>query len=218
MRNFLLSIFYFLFSKKRGQSLIEVLVALSIGAFLIIAAASLIAPALRINAQTARAQTAAALAKALLDNLSVWADGDWHNIANLSVGSAYHYYLNASSSPFSVSAGDESIAVSTATYKRFFYVDDVCRDASGNIASPPCNSPFHYDPSTKKITVGYSWLGAATATIPAYLTRSSDRIFMQTDWSGGSNQAGPITSANSKFASSTANINYSSSGLIYLSL
>ena len=198
--------------------MVEVLVAAAIGTLLITAAASLIAPVLRIDTQTLRAQTAAALGRALLDNVSVWADGDWHGVINLSTSSAYHYYLNASGSPFSASAGDESVMIATMTYKRFFYVDDVCRN-SGNIASPPCGNPPYYDPSTKKVTVGYSWQGVATATMSTYLTRSSDRIFMQTDWSGGPNQSGPITSANSKFASSTANISYSSTtGAIYLSL
>ncbi len=218
MGNFLLSIFRPLLFAKRGQSLIEILVAASVGAVLIMAAASLIAPALRINTETIQEQTAAALAKGLLDNVSVWADGNWHNIANLSTSSAYHYYLNASGSPFSSSAGDDSIVVATTTYKRFFYVDDVCRDGGGNIASPPCSGPPYYDPSTKKITVGYSWPNATTATISAYLTRNSDMVFMQTDWSGGPNQAGPITNANSQFASSTPNINYASSGAIYLNL
>jgi len=170
---------------------------------------------LNINTQANRAQAGAALSRELLDNLSVWAEGDWHNIAGLATSSVYHYYLNTATSPFSSSTGDESVVVSTTTYKRFFYVDDVYRDASGNIAAMP---PWNYDPSTKKITVGCSWLGAATDTISVYLTRSSNRVFTQTDWSGGPNQAGPITSTNERFASSTTNIIYSTGGSIRLNL
>jgi type II secretory pathway pseudopilin PulG len=206
------AIHYQLYARK-GQSLIEILIGVAIGSIMIIAAASVIAPVLNINTDASRAQAGAALGKELLDNVSVWAEGDWHRIAGLATSSAYHFYLNASSSPFSSSTGDESVTVSTTTYKRFFYVDDVYRDAAGNIASAP-----YYDPSTKKITVGYSWPGTATTTISAYLTRSSNMVFVQADWSGGPNQAGPVTSTNSKFASSTSNINYSTAGSMYLNL
>lgn len=200
-------------SHIRGQSLVEILVAVPIGTLLILAAAALITPALKANLQASNAQAGAALAKELLDNINVWSEGNWHNIAGLATSSAYHYYLNTSSSPFSSSTGDESVVVSTTTYKRFFYVDDVYRDVNGAI------SGTYYDPSTKQITVGYSWPGTTTTTVSAYLSRSADRVFVQTDWSGGPNQSGPITSANSQFASSSANMNYSStSGSIYLNL
>lgn len=196
-----------------GQSLIELLIGMAIGSLMIIAAASVIAPTLRINTQTSRAQTAAALGKALMDNASVWAEGDWHRIAGLATSSAFHFYLNASSSPFSSSTGDESVVVSTTTYKRFFYVDDVYRDGSGNITPTPGN----HDPSTKKITVGYSWPNAATNTVSSYITRSNNRVYVQSDWSGGPNQAGPITNTNSLFASSS-NIIYSSGSSIFINL
>jgi type II secretory pathway pseudopilin PulG len=206
---------------RRGQSLIEIMVAVTIGSLMIIAAASVIAPALSINTQANRAQAGAALGKELMDNVSVWAEGDWHRLAGLATTSASHYYLIATVSPFASSSGDEAITVSTTTYKRYFRVSDACRDASGGTLTPaPCGGGTpNSDPSTKQITIGYSWIGAATTTISEYLTRANNSIFMQTDWSGGQNQAGPVTSSNSLFASSTANVNYSSSsGSIYLNL
>lgn len=188
---------------RSGQSLIEVLIAIAIGALMVVAAGAIIAPALRVNTQTSQAQVGSSLAKALLDNVRVWAEGDWHNISNLATTSLNTYYLNTSNSPFTASTGTESVVVSTTTYNRYFYVDDVNRDASGYITS----SGGSVDPSTKRVTVAYSWPQSATYTISDYLTRYRNNVFVQTDWSGGPGQSGPVTSTNSQFATST-NTNY----------
>lgn len=202
------------FHDESGQSLIEVLVAVAIGALLIIAAASIIAPALRINTQTYRVQTGVGLAKELLENVRVWSEGDWHNISTLATGSANHFYLNTGSSPSASSSGDESLTVSTATYKRYFYLDDVKRDTSDLIVTTGGSA----DPSTKKITVDYSWPQSTTFTISQYLTRNRDNIFWQTDWSGGPGQEGPATTTNSKFSTSTKIDHTTSTGSLYIKL
>ncbi|OGZ53572.1 MAG: hypothetical protein A3B25_00520 [Candidatus Ryanbacteria bacterium RIFCSPLOWO2_01_FULL_48_26] len=202
-------------NKNNGQFLIEVLIAAAVGAVLITAAAGVIVPALRINTQTNRAQVGAALARELLENVRVWEEGDWHNISNMATSSANHYYLNTSSSPFSAFLGDEQISVSTTTYTRYFYVDDVYR-SSGDLIVATGGS---YDPSTKKVTVAYSWPQSATNTIFQYITRNRNNVFVQTDWVGGSGQDGPATSTNNKFSTSTANIDYASTtGSIFLGL
>ena len=66
------------------------------------------------------------------------------------------------------------------------------------------------DPSTEQVTVSVSWPQSATPSVLTfYLIRSRNYVIDQTDWSGGMGQNGPITSPNSKFASST-DIDYSS--------
>jgi type II secretory pathway pseudopilin PulG len=197
-----------------GQSLVELLIAVAVGTILVAAAAAVISPVLKINTQANRAQAATALAHELLDNVRVWAEGDWHNISSLATTSANHYYLNSATSPFSSSTGDEQVTVSSTTYTRYFYVDDVFRDASGNITNSSSGASF--DPSTKLVTVAYSWPTSATYTISTHLTRYRNNVFDQTDWSGGPGQGGPTTSTNSMFATSS-NINYTtSSGSLYL--
>jgi type II secretory pathway pseudopilin PulG len=100
----LFSIFCILFSRKRdGQSLIEVLVAVAIGAILIGAAAGVIVPALGINGRAVQVQAGVTLGKQLLDNVRVWSEGDWHNVLSLATGSLNTYYLTTTHSPFSVS-------------------------------------------------------------------------------------------------------------------
>lgn len=193
-----------LFSRN-GQSLIEILIAVAIGAVLITAAASIIVPSLRIRTQTTQVRTGTVLARELLENVRVWSEGDWHNLLNLTTSSAAHYHLNTSSSPFTALSGNESIIVGTSTYVRDFYVDDVYRD-SGDLIT---GSGGSYDPSTKRVTVEYSWLQNPTSTLIEYLTRNRANAFSQTDWSGGSGQTGPVTSTVSGFASSTS-VDYAS--------
>jgi hypothetical protein len=84
-------------------------------------------------------------------------------------------------------------------YTRYFYVNDVGRDANGNIQS----SGGTNDPSTKKVTVVYGWAGGSTSSFSTYLTRFKDNVFDQTDWSGGPGQNGPATTTNNMFSTST---------------
>lgn len=204
-----------LHTRRSGQSLVEVLVAVAIGALFVIAAATIIAPTLKVSSEAGQIQAGTALARQLLDNVKTWADGDWHNILNLATSSANTYYLSTSSSPFSSVSGQESVRVSTTTYTRFFYLDDVYRDNSDLIVT----AGGSYDPSSKKVTIVYKWPPInATHTISAYITRSANRVFWQTDWFNGPGQDGPVTTTNSAFSTSS-NIDYTtSSGSIYIRL
>ena len=199
MYDFLLSTFYFLLSRRRGQSLVEVLIAVSVGAILIMAAASVIAPSLKVNTQSYHVQIGAVLARELAENVRVWAEGDWHLIAGLTTSSANHYYLATSQSPFTSVSGNEAIIVATTTYTRYFYVDDAYRDAGDAVTASGGTS----DPSTKLVTVEYSWSQSATSAIVLYVTRNRGNAFWQTDWSAGPGQDGPATSTNAGFLTSS---------------
>ncbi len=193
----------------RGQSLIEVLIAVTVGVLMIGVVITFIAPVLRSDTHTTRSQTAFSLAKELLDNVRVVAEADWHNIDGLTVGSSPPYYVTTTIPfPFSIAPGVESISVGTTTYSRYFYTEDVGRDSSGKII----DNGAHNDPSTKKITVIYTWPPASTSSISEYLTRSQNRFFIQTDWSGGPGVEGPVTSIGSRFSTSSL-----SPGIIYTS-
>lgn len=196
----------FVISSRSGQSLMEVLIAIAVGSFLVIGAATIIVPVLKISKQAGQSQTGMALAKELSENVRVWSEGDWHNLMNLATTSLNHYYLITSVSPFTLISGDEAVLVSTTTYKRYFYIDDVLRGAGGNISSSTGVS----DPSTKLVTLAYSWPGSSTNTMSVYLTRNRDNIFSQTDWFGGPGQDGPSTNVGNKFSAST-NIDYTTS-------
>lgn len=198
---------------KQGQSLVEVLLAVALGAIFVVGAMTIITPALRINTEGEYIQAGTGLARELLDDARVWGEGDWHRISGLATSSANKYYLITTSSPFASSSGEQSVVVSTTTYTRFFYVDDVKRDPGDLIVS----SGGSYDPSTKKITVVYKWPPInATNTMSAYVTRNRSRVLWQTDWTGGSGQDGPVTSTNSRFASSSNINNTTTTGSIII--
>ena len=191
-------------TERRGQSLIEVLIAVVIGAVMVGAVATVIAPALRSDTQINRSQTAAALGKGLLDNVRVLSESNWLAVASLA-GPAVAHYLT-STPPVAV-PGIEVIVIATTTYRRYFYAETVLRDSSSNWNGNILTTGGSVDPSTKKITVFFHWPPAGTSTIVQYLTRYRNNFFSQSDWSGGPNQTGPVTSTSNRFATST-NVNY----------
>ncbi len=93
---------------RRGQSLVEILIGIVVGVLLVLAATSLISPALRAGLNVSQIQTATALGKELLDNVRTFAEGDWHNVSVLATSSANPYYLLAAQSPFLAVSGQES--------------------------------------------------------------------------------------------------------------
>lgn len=197
---------------KNGQSLIEVLVATSIGTLIVLGIVSVIAPALKSNKDVEKIQIGSALSRELAENIKIVAESDWHKIESLTAGT--NYYLQSTSSPFAIATGTQTLVLSSTTFQRSFTVQGVNRDALGKITT----SGGFSDPSTKKITISYNIGGTGTSSLVRYLTRYRNNAYIQTDWSGGSGQTNSTTTINSRFASST-NVNYSSTtGSIKISL
>ncbi|MDP3015139.1 MAG: prepilin-type N-terminal cleavage/methylation domain-containing protein [bacterium] len=209
---------------ESGQSLIEVLIAVAIGAILIGAATATIIPVLRSNLETRTVQIAGSLSQEYLDNLRSLAESNWYQVYNppTAKGPSSQFYLNATSTTFILASGSTSTIAEGRTFTRYFSIENVNRnlcgagdittDAASSCAIGPGSSGIIEDPSTQKITSIVSWTagGSAGGSINKvqYLTRSQNKVFVQSDWSGGTGQEGPITSENNKFATST-NINYS---------
>lgn len=189
---------------RRGQSLVEVLLAISIGAVLITAGVALVAPAVQANKQAAKVQTASSLGKQLLDNVRVWSESNWNYLlSSIATGTNYHYYLNTSSSPFILvtTTSSQPIIIGTSTYTRYFYIMDVYRN--GGSIVPNGTPGASYDPSTKQVTVVYGLPSVVpTDTMSTYVVRGRNYVFSQRNWSGGVG-----SSTNSQFTSSS-NINY----------
>lgn len=204
------------FNTRSGQSLIEILVGVSLGAIIIGGAAGAVSVYLRSNLESKKQQTSTFLAQELMDNVRVFAEGNWHNIYDLNKGSSNHYYLVTSASPFATSTGDEAITAENTSFTRYFYVNNVSRDSSsGDIQTSYATSTD--DPSTQKITVIVTWASGGSITLEEYLTRSRSVVFHQTDWSGGGGQETFTTtsSINNQFASSS-NLLYSTTGQLSL--
>ncbi len=95
-------------------------------------------------------------------------------------------------------------------FKRFFFAENICRsnDAANNITGVlPCTPGSLEDSSTQKITVKSQWITKAQVAteigLVDYITRWQNRIFHQTDWSGGSGVEGPLLEPGSSYSSST---------------
>lgn len=91
----------------------------------------------------------------------------------------------------------------------FFTVENVCRsnDSSSTIASTePCVGGSIVDPITQKLTSRVEWNDRGTTNnmeLGDYITRWKNKVFHQTDWSGGSGIDGPLTLPNTQYSSST---------------
>jgi len=193
--------------KKSGQSLIEILVAVGVGTIMLLGAITAFSPAIKSQTDVNRSQVGAALGAELLDNVRVFAEANWHNIDSLDTASSSKYYLFATSSPFAIATGTETILTASTTFYRDFYLTAVNRDAGGlgYISVSGAN-----DPSTRLLTVEYWWGIVPPKTINTYLTRHADRTFWQTDWSRGAGVDGPASSTANNFSTSS-NIDYTTS-------
>jgi hypothetical protein len=201
-----------------GQSLIEIIIAVTIGAILIGGTTSIIVPILKSNLQTRVVQSADLISQKYLENIQSIAESDWHAIYNppAAKGPGSQFYLTASGTTYAIISGTTSTIGEGKNFTIYFSIENANRQLCGigNIIqygtttcpAGPGSTGVAEDPSTQKITAFVSWEGQSINKIQ-YFTRHVNKVFVQTDWSGGPGQEGPIASPNDKFASST-NIDY----------
>lgn len=196
--------------KRKGQSLVEILVAVGIGAFIIVGVTAVIVPSLQINQGVNVVQTRTQLGDALLNDVRAWATSNWNGVLALATGTTNDYYLDTAASPFTVATGTQAVAMGSSTYTRYFYLSDVYRDASGNVTTTVTGN--YYDPSTKEVTAV-----VASTTYTLYVTRNANNSFAQTSWAGGSGASGPLTLASTSYWAST-DVTVSATGSLQLAV
>lgn len=99
----------FVVSQRSGQSLIEVVVGLGIGALLIGAGAFSIFAMLRSNVTTEKYRAASGFSQELIDTARSFAGASWQSIYGLAKGSGTTYYLNATGTTYFVVNGQEGM-------------------------------------------------------------------------------------------------------------
>lgn len=206
-----------LLSKNSGQSLIEILIGVAIGAILIGGAAATITFTLRSNVQNKNIQIASSLSQAMLDRVTVFAAADWHNIDEVSgLVPGNSYYLAPKDSGLERKDGALSETIDGVAFSASFKVESVHRNQSTEAIEPSSASTYE-DPSTKKIIAITTWNeneDVANVTVNKYITRSRNFIFQQTDWQDGKPQASfPPAGVNKKFDES-AGIKFLEAGLL----
>ncbi len=185
---------------NKGQSLIELLIAVALAVVIIMGAMRLLQFLIKVNTYDPVAQAGALLAHDGIQSVVSTAQGSWTAIASTTAGA--HYHLATSTSGFAVASGDESKTVNAITYIRYFTVNPVSRDGTDGIVA----SGGVDDSSSKKIAVNVSWSyqGKSYSTMfEHYVTRTRNEVLSQTDWVGGPSCVGdPIViggSTNNRF-------------------
>ena len=186
-------------TKHCGQSLIELLVAISIGTILIGGSVTLMSVSLKSYGVIRKDLQTNVLIRQNIELIQILTRYDWHSIYDLTKASDYK--ISLSGNTWTINAGQETDIINDIPYKRYFQVYNVNRDGSGNIADTGDD-----DPSTQKITVflEYGNNYVSSFSVSFYLTRSEDnKVFYQTDWSGGEGITGPTSNLSDKYDTST---------------
>ncbi len=214
-------------NSNSGQSLIEVLIGIAVGVIIIGGVAATIAVVLRSNVTTKNSQTAAALAQEVMNEAGDLATADWHKIDTLTFDltatpPVSGQYRIATTSGFSILPGSETFTLDGKSFTRFFTVEYVSRDGSGNIEPEASYTLVNDDPTTKRIVATVQWLegtSPASVSLNKFVTRSRNLIFLQTDWRSGKLQATFPTNGtvvNDKFSNS-AGIDFSGNSFLKVS-
>lgn len=194
---------------QSGQSLVEILVAVAIGAIIIGGASYAISFILLSGTANEQRQTATILANDVISKVQAVADANWLDIYNLSgKGPASQFKIAASGIQLAVATGTATSSINSTVYTFYFSVENVNRDASDNIVT----SGGTNDPSTQKVTAKVEWVNRGLSQnfqLTEYLTRWRNNVFNQTDWSGGASADAVLSQPDNKFSTS-ANIDVTS--------
>ena len=106
----------FLNSSKKAQSLVEILVAISVGVILIGSSTVLIGVSLKSYNSIRQHLQASFLIRQESEVIQSLAQNNWHSIYNLSKQSDYQ--INLSGNKWEISPGQETSEVNDVSYKR----------------------------------------------------------------------------------------------------
>lgn len=204
--------------RTKGQSLIEMLIALGIGVILIGGVTALITTNLRSSSDSRTAQSAAALTQEVMEAARSKAEVNWNAFYALGKTSANKYYI--ASSTLAITAGTESVTLGEYSFTRYFYVENVNRAecGTGSVTTDAVTGAPHdcgvvflpsdadaiaEDPLTQKVTVVVEWNGESVKQ-EQVVSRARNGAFRQTDWSGASGDNSVATVPNDRYSTSTA--------------
>ena len=187
---------------EKGQSLVSLLLAIAVGAIVLVLGAQIIQVTLKTEEASRRKTAAFQLARESFEATRSIAEEDWHLIYDAIVNQ--EYYLDSSTGKWILSTDSQykTITLGSDTYLRWLIFSNVSRDESGDIEA--IYNASHDDPSTRKITVYISHGGIEKLSWYYYLTRWENEISSQADWSGGDGTEGPVTSFGNTYSTTTA--------------
>lgn len=192
---------------NKGQSLLEVILAIALFGFICSALVSMSLGGFSSLRQGGEYVQAEALATQGIEAVRAIRDSAWNKIiyANSAVTSTGNVWQFVG----------ENTSSTVGKFTRIINFASVCRDVSNNITACPGS---YTDLNSKQATVTVNWLSEHNAvnTIQkvTYLTNWESREWTQTNWSGGDGQA--IWSDVTKYDSEDGNLDDATAGEIKL--
>ncbi len=194
--------------KDQGQSLTELIIAITIGVIFVTATIQIVALNLRHDLEIRTTQIASALAQEYIDAMQAIAESNWITLycppegtcLGTAKGPASQFFIAPSSTTqYGIQNGATTTEREGKTFTRSFSIENVNRDSCGvgNItasATIPCplfeQGPTYVaeDPSAQRINITIGWAGGHSLTRTQYFVRRQNRVLGQTDWSGGAGQ------------------------------
>lgn len=198
---------------QRGSLLIEVLIVISVLAIILSLGAQASLVGLSATKLAGDKDVALNLMNETFEAVNSASDEKWQNVYSLSKTSTNPHYATSSTGTWNINnAGNEVITVNGVAYTRYFYVDNVSRDAARSIEN--VYNSANDDPSTQKVTVTVLW-GNANGNVLStnqYISRWRNKVCIQTDWSGGA-ATGVKTCPDTTYGSQDGNIKTTSGTL-----
>lgn len=188
-------------NKISGQSLIELVIGITLGALIIGGVSATVFVGMRSNLHARQELVAAQLAQRTIGFVQSIGEADWNAIFNRSKGSGNLHFARPVGAGFEILTGTNAAVIDEITYTYSFWIENVMRDAGGAIVATGGVD----DPSTQKISVQVRWesLGAMRETVfHTYLMRVRNNSSRFTNWVAGSGAEGPVFSPNDGFSSS----------------
>lgn len=156
----------FKLENKKGFSLVEVLVGVSIIMVSLVSIMSIFSSMLKLSVRDTPKLQAVFLTEEGVEAIRTVRDFGWAaNISSLSLGTNYRFYWNSAQGKWTATT---TYALVDNTFDRTFSLASVNRDANFNIV----NSGGTLDSNTKLVTVNVSWndgSGTSTKTLQTYI-------------------------------------------------
>jgi type II secretory pathway pseudopilin PulG len=191
----------------RGQSLLEVIIAMTVFSLISLSIISLTLGSFEGLQKGGEETLAHGLAEEAIEAVRSVRDGAWNDLINnpaVAAISGGQWVLNGGVSE-----------LINGKFTRTILFNDVCRDGSGGIVACP---GAYTDVQSKKVDVNVDWSPrpGITNTVQktAYLTNWDSSDWTQTNWMGGSGQS--LWSDTSRYDSDDGNIDNTASGELAL--
>lgn len=168
-------------SRQSGQLLLEVLIAIVAVVVLIFIGSQLILVNQRSSVAAGHKDIALKLAEGALEVVGANAVGSWEAIYDSLKGSGNVYHPVQSSGTWSLASGSEDVVIGGVTYSKSLYIENVNRDAAGNIVLTGGTE----DPSTQRITSIVSFPGGDPIISIKFVSRFPEKSCVQSDWVTG---------------------------------